>query len=232
MIQFNLLPDVKLEYIRAERSKRLVVLGSLIVSAVAIGVLLILLSYSGLQKKHLKDLSSDINRETNSLKSSKDINTILTVQNQLNSLTGLHNTKPAASRLFDYLNQLTPAKITISSFSVDYSLYTITLSGSADSVSSVNQYVDTLKLTTYSAGKSTDTPNAFSNVVLSSFSLASAKGDTKGSSVATYSITAAYDKTIFDITQPIALNVPSVDTRAQAQNPTDLFQALPSGGKK
>lgn len=224
MIQFNLLPDVKVEYMRAQRLRRLIFTACLLVSAAAIVILVFLLGVSGLEKKHLKDLNRDIASQTTQLQNKPNIDTILTVQNQLESLTGLHDTKPAADRLFTYLNQLTPASVTINNLSIDYTQFTMTITGGADALSSVNQYVDTLKLTTYNSDKTTTSAPAFSNVVLSSFGInTSAKASGTGQLPASYTMTLSYDKNIFDITQAISLSVPSVTTRAQIQNPGDLF---------
>jgi Tfp pilus assembly protein PilN len=223
MIQFNLLPDVKLEYIKAERSRRLVIGLSVLVCAAAVVLLAVLLSVDGLQKKHLSDLNRDITNETNQLQGKPNINGILTVQNQLESLTALHNAKPAASRLFDYLNEVTPATVSITNFTTDFTQFTMTLTGTSDSLASVTQYVDTLKLTAYNTGDNSTKSPAFSNVVLSSFSLNS-NANSPGQA-ATYTIALSYDRNIFDITQNIALSVPSVTTRAQIQNPSNLFQA-------
>jgi Tfp pilus assembly protein PilN len=223
MIQFNLLPDVKLEYIKAQRSRRLVLTGAVLACAASIVLLGALLSVDALQKKHLSDLKQDISSETTVLQNKPDINTILTVQNQLQSLTSLHNGKPAASRLFTDLNEATPASVSINNLAVDFTQYTMTISGNSDALSSINQYVDTLKLTTYSTGSGSSSQPAFSNVVLSSFGLDTGNHDP--SQAATYSITLSYDKNIFDNTQNVTLAVPTVTTRAQLQNPTDLFKA-------
>ena len=115
MIQFNLLPDVKLDYIKAQRTRKLVFSMSFIVSACAIALLVLLLSASALQRKHLSDLSNDISKESKTLRAKSNIDTILTVQNQLDSLTALHDAKPAAGRLSSFLNALTPATVSISS---------------------------------------------------------------------------------------------------------------------
>jgi Tfp pilus assembly protein PilN len=222
MIQFNLLPDVKLEYLKAQRSRRLVVTVSLLLSAASIVLLGVLLSVDGLQRKHLNDLNHDIATETATLQGKPNIDAILTVQNQLQSLTALHNGKPAAARLFDYLNELTPASVGITNLNIDFTQYTVTLTGSADSLSSVNQYVDTLKLTHYTTNSSNGSAPAFSNVVLSTFGLDTSSKDI--SQAATFTVTLSYDKNIFDITQSVALSVPTVTTRAQIQNPSDLFK--------
>ncbi len=238
MIQFNLLPDVKLEYIRAQRSRRLILSVSVVVSAAAIALLALMLSIDGLQRKHLGDLTKDIKSETAKLQQEPQLNKILTVQNQLESLTALHDQKPAAGRLFTYLNELTPVQVNITSLHIDYVLHTATMTGTTDALSTVNKFVDTLKFTTYavadpsspSASPATGT-KAFSNVVLSTFGLS---GSLKGAAQASYTIAFSYDPTIFDTTKTVTLSVPNlITTRSEIDKPTDLFTAAPtttSGG--
>jgi hypothetical protein len=229
MTQLNLLPDVKMEYIKAKRQQRLAVSIAFIVTIVTIGLLVLLLAADGLQKKHLSDLSRDITNDGNSLQQQPQITKVLTVQNQLESLTALHNGKPAASRVFDYLNAVTPAQVDINNFTIDFTQYTATITGTADALSSVNQYVDTLKATTYTSNMSTGRLPAFSDVVLASFGLSSTP--TTAGQAATYSINFSYDKNIFDVTQQIKLTVPSLTpSRSNVVQPSDLFQATPSKG--
>jgi Tfp pilus assembly protein PilN len=236
MIQLNLLPDVKLEYIKAQRSRRLVLTVSILIGAISIALLVVLLGVDELQKKQLHDLNNNISSETSTLQHKPQINNILTVQNQLESLTALHAVKPAAPRLFNYLNEVTPVQVSISSLSVDFTQQTITITGGADALSSINTYVDTLKYTSYSTTNSTQLSPAFNNVVLTTFGLNNSTQDK--SQAATYTITLSYDKNIFDITQTINLTVPSlVTTRTQIDQPTDLFKASAntpkaSGGKQ
>lgn len=228
MIQLNLLPDVKLQYVRAQRSRRLVLTIAFLAAAASLALLILLLGVSGLQKKHLSDLRRDIASETNKLQDEPQINKILTVQNQLESLTTLHDGKPAASRLFDYLNQLTPAQVNITSFNIDFAQQTATITGTGDTLSSINKYIDTLKYTTYTSDADSKSAPAFTNIVLGSFGL---NGNTKDTSqVATYTITLAYDKNIFDITKAVKLSVPNlITTRSELDKPTELFKAvLPS----
>jgi Tfp pilus assembly protein PilN len=226
MIQLNLLPDVKLEYIKSERSRRLVLSVSFLVAAASIVLLLLLLSVSGLQKKHLNDLTKDIKQQSAKLQKKPQISKILTVQNQLESLTALHAQEPAAGRLFDYLNQVTPANVNITELKADFTQQTISITGTADSLSNVNKYIDTLKYTTFTTQEDSKSRPAFSNIVLSSFSLDSGSQDP--SQAAKYTITLAYDPVIFDITQKVKLSVPSVtSTRLSVDQPTDLFKPAP-----
>jgi len=216
MIQFNLLPDVKLEYLRAERTRKLVISIASLVTVAAIAVLLLLVSVTVLQRKHLSDLNKDIKNESAKIEGQTDLSKILTVQNQLGALTTLHNTKPSVNRLADFLGQITPTQAAINNLSVDFGQYTMTITGTADTLATVNQYVDTLKFTTFTVGNS-DSKNAFSSVVLTSFGLTQHEAD--------YTINLNYDQTIFDITQNVKLIVPNkVTTRSEVEQPTDLFK--------
>ena len=228
-MQLNLLPDVKMEYIKTQRARRLILSVSVLVAAVALALLLLLLGVDGLQKKHLSDLNKDIKSESAKLQGEPQIEKMLTVQNQLQSLPALHAAKPAAARLFDYLNQLTPANVAITDFTIDFGKQTIAITGTSANLVNVNQYVDTLKYTTYTTGSNSNAQNAFSNVVMSSFGL---NTDTQNAGqAATYTINMSYDKTIFDITQDTKLTVPSVTTTrlTTGVQASDLFQPAPAG---
>ncbi len=225
-MQLNLLPAVKMEYIKAQRSRRLVLTMSVLVTIAALALLLLLLSVDGLQKKHLNDLSKDITSESSKLQHEPQINKMLTVQNQLGSLTALHASEPAAAQVFNYLNQVTPANVSITDFNIDFTKQTVTITGTSANLANVNQYVDTLKHATFTTSSDSSSQPAFSNVVLTSFSL-NTDSENAGQA-ANYTIGLSYDKTIFDVTQNAKLSVPNVvTTRLNVNQPTDLFQAAP-----
>lgn len=224
MIQFNLLPDVKMEYIRAQRLKQTVVSISAVAAGAALTLLILLfLVVNVFQRSHLKGVNKDIGDSTAKIQSIDDLNKILTVQNQLNSLPALHGQKPVVSRLFNYVAQVVPVKIGISGLTLDFNLHTLQFDGTADSLNTVNRFVDTLKFSTYPSDKSNS--KAFSNVVLTSF----ARTD-KG---ATYSVNLIFDPIIFDSAQNINhLNVPNiVTTRSEVDAPTTTFGAQQKSNK-
>lgn len=218
MIQFNLLPDVKIQYLKARRMQRLVISGSIVAMIAALTVLALLLGTVYIfQKKNLSDLNRDIGTYGNQLEGTPNLNKILTVQDQLNILTSLHNQKPVASRLFGYLQQLTPSSASISQLSTDYVQHTISITGAAQSLDVVNTFIDTLKFTTYKVNGSSAAPAAFSNVVLSEFG--------RTSTGASYTITVRFAPAIFDNANAVALSVPNIiSTRSAIEQPTDLFQ--------
>lgn len=130
MVQFNLLPDVKLEYVKTQRTKRLLTLISIVVSIVGLAVLFLsFVTVNVVQKKSLNDLSSDITKYSSQLKNVKDLDKILTVQNQLSTLKGLHDQEPVASQLFGYITKVTPEQASLSDLSVDFVGDTMTVSG-------------------------------------------------------------------------------------------------------
>lgn len=215
MIQFNLLPDVKQEYIRSQRLKRLMVSVSFITSAAALAVLVVAFSTVYIaQKKIINDLNDSITSSSRTLKNEPNISNILTVQSQLGSLDSLNSQKPVASRIFGYLSQLTPTQTTISDMRVDYVQNTITISGNAPSLDVVNTFVDSLKFTSYTTkGSSTATP-AFTSVVLANFS--------RSATSATYSLTFNFDPAIFNVADDVTL---AVGNQTQVvQQPSIIFK--------
>lgn len=204
MIQFNLLPDVKLEFVKANRLKHSVSVIAIAAAAVALFIFVVLIiTVDVIQKAHLSSLNNQISTLTTSLKSTPNLNAVLTVQDEVNALPSLHAKKPVATRLPTYLAELTPTGATISELDVNFSTNVMTITGSANSLATVNQFVDTLKLSSYQTSPNSTSKNAFSNVILSSFQYTTASG-------ASYSITATFDPAIFSAAYPsVSLNVPS-----------------------
>lgn len=222
MIQFNLLPDVKLEYVKAQRTKHAVVSGAVIATGVAVVIFLLLfVAVHVVQKKIMSDQTADIKRYHQELKETADLDKILTIQNQLLSLTDLHAAKPAAVRTFGMLQQMTPANVSLASISTDFEEETISISGSAPSLDVVNVMVDTLKYTTYEDAD-VNGEKAFSEVVMAQFN--------RGSDGAKFTITAKYDTNIFDSARRVQFKVPpQVTTRSVIDQPT-LFNTKETEG--
>jgi Tfp pilus assembly protein PilN len=210
MIQFNLLPDVKLEYVKAQRTKRLLTLVSIVVSLASLAVLLLsIITVDVVQKKSLHDLNNDVAKYSSQLKSVKDLDKILTVQNQLSTLTSLHDQKPVTSRLFTYISQITPSQASLNKLTVDFTANTLTIGGTAPSLDTVSTYTDTLKGTTYKTGDSSRAAaNAFSGVVLSTFG--------RDDSGATFTITCSFDPVIFKTDSNVTLTVPQTANADQS----------------
>lgn len=219
MIQFNLLPDIKLEYIKTRRVKRVVMTSASLVTGGSLLVLFLLFAaVNGIQKRHMDALTRDIAKGSQTLRDIPDLNKVLTIQSQLGSLPGLHDAKPVATRLFGYIAQTTPSNLKMNSLDLDFTALTMKVTGEADTLNTVNQFVDTLKFTTYKTeAEGSEAVPAFSAVVLSSFG--------RGEKNATYEVTFNFDPIIFNNDNAVALTVPKIiTTRSQTEKPGDLFQ--------
>lgn len=206
MVQFNLLPNVKLEYIKTRRTKRLVILGAILAGGAALAVFLVMVvTVDVVQKKSMNDLDRDTIKYTAQLKGIPDLDKMLTVQNQLNTLTGLHDQKIVASRTFTYISQLVPKQASLNELNIDYQQNSISMSGKAPSLDVINSFVDGIKATKYTtdAAGSTAKP-AFSDVVLASFS--------RASDSASFTVTFNFDPTIYNSAANVKLNVPNGTT--------------------
>lgn len=230
MVQLNLLPDVKLEFIRTQKRKRTVIGVAIIASAASLFIFFALLSFVRVaQPAHMKALDKDIDAAVVQLKENQELDKILTVQNQLASLPALHDDKKISSRLLTYLTQLTPNQATISDVTLDFEANTLSLKGNADALRTVNKFTDTLKFTDYKVeGEAPAQGKAFSNVVLSSFNVGT---DNKVS----YEITLNFEPAIFansapntEGKSPVSLQVPKIiSTRSATQTPNSLFAPQP-----
>ncbi len=220
MVQFNLLPDVKIVYVKAERTKRLVMTTAVVTTAISFTLFLLLfIVVQGVQKKSLSDLDRDITKYSKQLQNTKDLNKILTIQSQLDSINGLHDQKVAASRISNIMQQVTPADVTISAHKVDFAAFTMEITGQASSLDRVNTFIDTLKFARFDLPDQED-QKAFSQVVLAEF-----ERDEKGS---TYTIKTSYDAALFNNSETPSLVIPkTVTTRSVIGQPTDLFKRLP-----
>jgi len=227
MIQFNLLPDVKIDYMKASRTKRIVFLAAIGLSALALFIFILLfLIVNVFQKQYLNAINKDIASSTQQLKSVNDLDKVLTVQNQLGKLTDLHEKKPVASRLYDYLIKLTPNDAKISHVKVDFTSGTMELGGTAKDIETVNKFVDTIKFTDFKEGTSQE--KAFSDVVLSSFTLASGAGTSSERS--SYVVQLKFNPAIFDGTKTVELVTPNIiSTRSVTEKPSELFESPSTG---
>jgi Tfp pilus assembly protein PilN len=221
MIQFNLLPDVKLAYIKAERTKRLVISVSVLAGAVALGIFVLLfMAVNVAQRKNISDLNKDVASNIKAISDTENVNKILTVQSQMASLSDLHAQKPAASRLFTYIGQVTPNTVTIDTVTADFVENTLVINGAAGNLDNVNTFVDTLKFTTFTSDKNKDQSKAFSEVVLTGFS--------RTQSQTTYAISLKFDPAIFDNSNNAKIQVPNtVTTRSVTELPA-IFKQSPT----
>lgn len=122
MIEINLIPDVKQELLKAQRARAIVISSSIIASIVAVGVVVLLLVYIfGVQGIRSAVLDGQIDEKGKQLANVEDLPKILTIQNQLKTISSLNDQKGMNSRVFDMIAAITPqnaAAVTFSEISV------------------------------------------------------------------------------------------------------------------
>lgn len=188
-VQFNLLPSSKYLVKAAEAREAQLVRKALITAAACLALFIALLGYTeGVQKVQINSAAKDINAKAGQMEKLSNINTILTVNNQLQTAASLHSSQHDTSRLFSYLSKLTPPSASISALSLDTGTKVIKIDGTADSATTVNAFIDTLKYTKYQIGS--DSPGAaFSSVVETNFAISETG--------VSFSLTANFDPKLF-----------------------------------
>jgi len=210
-VQFNLLPDIKLQANQTRRLKHLINTVATLVTAGSLALLVLLvLTVDVVQKKQLSDSAKAVDDASQNLKKVPQIDQIITVQNQLSTLAQLHQSKHIVSRIFDYLPKVTPNNVTIDKVDIDIKQNTMVLTGKAGTQSLVNAFVDSLKFATYKVNGGPATP-AFSGVVESGFSISAGS--------ITYTINLDFDSALFEN---------SVDQDGKPTSPT-LSVTQPAG---
>lgn len=135
MIEINLIPDVKRELIKAQRTRSVVITISIIVSIISIAAVAILAVYIfSVQLIRGNLLDSAIKDENAKLTKVEDLSKMLTIQNQLTKISELNNNKKITSRIFNMLDNINPPApndIAMTSISVDTSLQSVSIEGQA-----------------------------------------------------------------------------------------------------
>ena len=109
MIEINLIPDVKREYLHAQRMRNGVISLSILVSIIAGAAVALLVVYVGTQSAREWLTDNEIKDQYGKISSVKDANQIVTIQNQLAQLSSMHKDKSIDSRIFDVLSAINPA---------------------------------------------------------------------------------------------------------------------------
>lgn len=221
MIQFNLLPDSKMTDLKSSRMSRMIIAITFLVSILAIIVtVLLMIEVKVIQKHQISKYNAQISSENIALNKVPDLNSILKINDAIQVLPTLYNSRPDATRLAGYLSLITPADVSLTSFNINFSADTVSVSGNADSIDTINTFVDTLKFCEYTTDNGATNANAFNQVILSNYSYvpSSATGQS-------FSITAGFSPVIFAAKDTnVKLVVPNkITTRSDIDQPTDLF---------
>lgn len=216
MIQINLLPDVKKEFIKAQRTRNNVITGAMFTMAGSVGLVIVLaiVTYGG-QAFAISQITNSIKNKESELKSVKDINKYLTVQNQLAHLSPLHDDKLIYSRMMDFLPSLNPSApntIQLDEMTIDSEDGTITFKGIAPSAQSFNTYKDTLvnaDLAYSVASGEKQSEKLFDDIAIEQSTL----GRVRNQTVLTFTVVATYNPNAFArSSQEVIITIPNMPT--------------------
>lgn len=101
MIEINLVPDVKQEFLRAQRTRNTVISIAIIVGIAAVAAIVLISVIVGGQLALSALNDRTIATENRKLQSVEDLNETVTLQNQLKQLATMHGQNTINCRAFD-----------------------------------------------------------------------------------------------------------------------------------
>jgi len=217
MIQINLLPDVKLKFIKTKRTERIVVFVCAIISAISIvSIIVLYLSVDVFQKNHLNSVANQITSESTTIKNDADVNKIITIQQQLKSLPALYANRNNPYEIFNILQQSTSKGITISTFNINYQTGALTFGGTTDNLLDGNVFYNQLLYATYSLDKGAQQP-LYGGVTISGLSGLTSSSATNNAPI-NYSVKATVPVALFKNGASVVISVPNKDVTQSTLN--------------
>ncbi len=122
MYEISLVPDVKAELLQKQKMRNLIIFICIIVACVCVGIILIMLSIMGAQSLSIKGQENEIACRADGIPSKgdkcnnfgqpvmtfKNVNELLTIQDQMNSIGTLNSNRVKFSRVFGILDVILP----------------------------------------------------------------------------------------------------------------------------
>jgi Tfp pilus assembly protein PilN len=227
MIEINLVPDVKQEFIKAQKIRSRVIAGAIMVGIISIGVVALMAFYIyAIQagRNYLADES--IKSSSKAYLKTADLSKTLTIQNQLTKISALNDDKKVDSRIFDLLNAIIPPApndVQVSDLTIDSTTNTITINGQAsNSYAALEVFKKTIAGASvkYSDGTSeTQSKTLASDISTTNTSYGE---DSSGKKVLKFTLSFAYVPELFS---PQSKNVSIVITANG--NATDSYLGVP-----
>lgn len=225
MIEINLIPDVKRELLKAQRTRTAVISGSIVVSIVAGAIVVALALYVyGVQTVRGALLDNQIKDGAAKLATVQDLSKILTIQNQLSRISELNSQKNIDSRLFDVLSAVIPPEpnsVQVSLVTVDAEAKTVRIEGQTSGYDSMEVFKKTLDsaIINFSEDGQTSTEKLATDISVSDTSYGANSEDKK---VLRFVLTFTYAEKLF------SPDVSGVTIKLDANgNVTDSYLGIP-----
>lgn len=133
--EINLVPDIKAQMIRAQKIRNLVLFICIVVSAVSIGVVLVLFGIKSGQDIAMSNQDKKINTMSVKLNDFDELEDLVMIQKQLDKLSEIGEEKTVPSRVFGALGVMLPKGqdiVQLSELRLDLEKNTIRMEGQAD----------------------------------------------------------------------------------------------------
>ena len=233
MIQLNLLPDIKKEFINAQKTRAVVMSSSIMVTIVAVGLAVLMFVYvTFLQQLQITLATNDIKDKEKQLSSVQDLSKYLTVQNQLLALPELHASKGIYSRLLAFLpvlNPNAPNNVALTKLQLVALDKQVNFTGSTASFESLNVFVDTLRNAEVSykdASSEQQKSKMFESIMVQNSNI----DKLNGKSSVSFTVIAQYVEPAFDAhNTEVTASVPNIKT---SQSVTESHKLLSSEGNQ
>ncbi len=133
--EINLVPEVKMQMIKAQKVRNLVLFLCIVVSSVAVGAVVILFGIKSGQDIALAGKDSKLEAMSAKLNEYGELNNLLTIQNQLTSIEEIVDQKTVAARVFAALGVMMPQGadiVQLSELNLNLSTNLLRMDGQAD----------------------------------------------------------------------------------------------------
>ena len=229
MIQLNLLPDIKKEFINAQKTRAVVMSSSIMVTIVAVGLAVLMFVYvTFLQQLQITLATNDIKDKEKQLSSVQDLSKYLTVQNQLLALPELHASKGIYSRLLAFLpvlNPNAPNNVALTKLQLVALDKQVNFTGSTASFESLNVFVDTLRNAEVSykdASSEQQKSKMFESIMVQNSNI----DKLNGKSSVSFTVIAQYVEPAFDAhNTEVTASVPNIKTSQSVTESPKLFSS-------
>lgn len=134
MIQVNLIPDVKQEYLKAQKIRNMVISISILTMIGASVLVVVMGTFVGGQAYVNSQTQEKIEKEFANLQAKEDVDKLVTIQNQLTIIDELNQNRSMKSRLFAVLEAIRPSgenDISFSTIRLDPETNVLYMEGSA-----------------------------------------------------------------------------------------------------
>ena len=135
MYEIHLVPDVKAQMIKAQKTRNLVFFIAAAISAISIGMVVILAGIRGGQELRINGQDNTLELMSKKLNDFDGLEEVLTIKSQLNNLEEIRAKKKSLSRIFSIISAMQPTgsdRVTISSLDINLADSTMNLEGQAN----------------------------------------------------------------------------------------------------